>query len=301
MFLLLAACGGDDTTTTPSHLLLPGDSFYPESVTSTADGTLYIGSFGTGAVARFAPHAVEATTWIAASPEVPRVLGVLADDAGGALWLCADDTATTNPRPPELRRYDLASGALIASYAFPAPAFCNDLALDGDHDLYVSDSLGTIYRLIDQAAVLTAWSHDAALAPTTAGGFGANGIAWDGGNGLYVTNFEANQLLHVAINPDGSAGTPTVQATTGALSGPDAIRLLDDHSLLVVEQTAGRLTRIALPDGTETPLASGLAQPTSVTVHDGTAWVAEGQLGHILGTVPGPPTLPFDLARVDLP
>ena len=300
----LAACSSakpvSDAGSPPAHLALPGDTYYPESVTGTADGALYVGSFGTGAVGRFAPDATSATTFIAPSADVPRALGVLADEAGHALWLCADDTSTTNPIPPSVRRYDLTTGAFVAGYHFPAPAFCNDLALDGHHNLYISDSLGSIYRLADGADHLTQWSHDAALAPLTASGFGANGIAWDGATGLYATNFEANQIVHLAITADGSAGPATALTVSTPLSGPDAVRLLDAHTLLVVEQAGGKLTQIALPDGTASPLATGLAAPTSVTVHASTAWVTEGQLGHILGTVPGPPTLPFDLARVAL-
>lgn len=288
--LLLAACSsGADA---PALVELPGADFYPESVTATATGQLLVGSFGTGAIAAVAP----AAPFIAASADVPRALGVLAD--GDDLWLCADDTAATNARPPQLRRYDVATGALRASYGFPAPAFCNDIAVVGD-TVFVTDSLGAVYQLAGDA--LVAWTRDPLIAPAAPGGFGANGIAWDGGRNVYVTGFDQNRIVRFAIQADGSAGPGALVDVSPALAGPDALRALDASTLLVVEQAGGKLTQISLADGRATPLATGLAAPTSVAVHDGVAWVAEGQLGHILGTADGPPTLPFALRRVELP
>lgn len=195
-----------DAPAAPAHLALAGDTFYPESITA-ADGRLFVGSFGAGTVATVAAGATTPAPFIAASPDVPRVLGVLAD--GGSLWLCADDTATANAKPPQLRRYDLATGAFQAAYDFPAPAFCNDVAADGAHNLYVTDSLGALYKLAAGGAQLTVWSRDPLLAPSAPGGFGANGVAWDGAGGLWVTSFADNRLLHVAIGADGSAAAAT--------------------------------------------------------------------------------------------
>jgi streptogramin lyase len=298
LLVVVAACAGDDA---PSRLTLPGDSFYPESVTATADGRLFVGSFGTGEVVTFAPGATTATLFIGASPEVPRALGLAADPGVGALWMCANDTAAQDSAAPRLRRYDLVSGELRRSYSFPAPAFCNDIALDGQHGVYVTDSLGAVYRMRAGADHLDPWTRDPLIAPAAPGGFGANGVAWDGSHSLYVTAFDTDRLVRFAIQADGSAAPGEEVAVTPSLSGPDALRALDEHDLLIVEQTGARLTRVTLPDGHATALASGLAQPTSVIAHGATAWVSEGQLGHILGTVAGPPSLPFDLRRVELP
>ena len=301
--LSLAGCSSSthsvDAPALPARLALDGAAFYPESLTATGDGRLLVGSFGAGEVAAFAPGATTPATFIAASPAVARVLGVLADEHAHVLWLCADDTATQSPAPPQLRRYDLATGAFQAAYDFPAPAFCNDLALDGHHDLYVTDSLGALYRLADGADHLELWSHDPLLAASVAGGFGANGVAVDGAT-VYVTSFNDNRLLRIAIQADGSAAPATELAVTPALVGPDAVRVQGAGTLLVVEQTAGRLTRVTVGDGHATTLAAGLDQPTSVAVRDGTAWVTQGQLGHILGTVAGPPALPFVVTPVTL-
>src|SRR5262245_50805250 len=44
-----------DLSTTVRQLEIPGEQFFPESVTASKDGTIYVGSFQTGAIVRFGP------------------------------------------------------------------------------------------------------------------------------------------------------------------------------------------------------------------------------------------------------
>jgi streptogramin lyase len=194
--------------------------FYPESLTTTAAGRLFVGGFGTWEVVTFAPGSTTPAELVPAGSDVKRALGLLADETAGSLWLCADDTAMQHPPPPFVRRYDLTAGAVQATYSFPAPAFCNDLALDAQHNLYITDSLGTLYRLAAGADHLEPWSSDPLLASSSPGGFGANGIAWDGGTNLYVTSFNDNRLLRLAIRDDGTAAPATEITVAPALMAP---------------------------------------------------------------------------------
>lgn len=43
---------------------LPGDRVFPESITSTQDGTLYVGSLGSGGVIRIKPGNAKPQVWI---------------------------------------------------------------------------------------------------------------------------------------------------------------------------------------------------------------------------------------------
>ena len=57
---------------------------FPESVTSTKNGTLYFGSLGQDSVYRAAPNASKAETWIMPKASgLQTVLGVLADEPAG--------------------------------------------------------------------------------------------------------------------------------------------------------------------------------------------------------------------------
>jgi hypothetical protein len=72
----------------PEVVTVPGDRAYPESVTSTVDGTLYVGSFATGGVLRVRPGATQAEPWIKPGANDSRsTLGVLADEASKTLWV----------------------------------------------------------------------------------------------------------------------------------------------------------------------------------------------------------------------
>jgi hypothetical protein len=65
----------------PSTVEIPGDRVFPESVTSTSDGTLYVGSFAGGGVAKAAPGATKTETFIAPGAFGTRsTFGVLADE-----------------------------------------------------------------------------------------------------------------------------------------------------------------------------------------------------------------------------
>ena len=233
---------------------------------------------------------------------VRSVAGVLVDDDSSLLYVCDNDLSPTNPGLPVVRSFRLQDGAPVASYPFAAGGFCNDLAFDGQKNLFVADSAGKIHRLEKGGSTLAVWSSAPLLAPSSPQGYGADGIVWDGASSLYVNTFSDSRLLRFPINADGSAGTPVSLTVTPALSSPDGMRLIDGNTLLLVEG-AGRLTRVAVSGATAsaTVLKDQLNGPTSVVRYDQAAWITEGQLGHLFGSIAGPPSAPFLVRRVDLP
>ena len=285
----------------PTSLTLPGDKYYPESLHAAADGTLYVGSLGTGQVVKFAPGATTSTSFIAAG-DPKGVAGVFIDSAGSTLWLCAADLSTTPPTT-EVRSYELATATKKASFTFSQPAFCNDFALDASGNLFVSDSFGNVWQLKKGATALTIWKTDPLLAPSTATGFGADGIALDGAGNLWVSAFSDSRLLKIAIASDGTAGALTQVTVTPALGTPDGMRFLDASTLVLADGASGTLTKVALSGttGTSSVLASGLNGPTGVVKIGSAFYVSEGQLGHLTGAIAGPPTTPFTVRVIAAP
>lgn len=296
---LTVACGSSGPADV-EQLALPGDNYYPESVSVAADGTLYAGSLATGQVVRFAPGQTAAQVFLPPGT-VPGVVGVLVDDTAGALYLCADDLSAQNPAPAAVHSFRLDDGTALAKYPFPAAGFCNDMTFDGQHNLYVTDSAGKIYRLPSGGSALSLWSSDRALAPTMPQGFGADGIVWDGQSSLYVNTFSDSTLLRLPIRADGSAGAAIPISVSPAISLPDGMRLLSPGTLLLVEG-AGRLSKLTVSGttATATVLKDGLNGPTAVAQYGGYGWVTEGQLGHFLGSLSGPPGTPFTVRRVPI-
>jgi sugar lactone lactonase YvrE len=282
--LALAACS-DSTTPEPDLLALPGQAYYPESLSAAADGTLFVGSLTTGEVTAFDPGATEPRTVIAAGAHgVTGVTGVLVD--GDELWLCAVDT--TFQRPTEVRSFTLA-GEPLDTFPLPATQFCNDLAFDATGTLFATDSFGgTIQRL--GASGFETYLEDPRFVPDSMGAFGLDGIAFVGDT-LYVNKLDTSELF--AIGPDRSIAPLDV-----TLQGPDGMRA-DGNSLLVIEG-AGRLTRVELDTLATTTISGDLDMPTGVVLARGSAWVTEGQLGRLFASPPVDPTLPFAVRRIDL-
>jgi sugar lactone lactonase YvrE len=288
----LLACAD---TPQPAQLALPGDAYYPESLNAGADGTLYVGSLTTGQVVAFDDGATTPRTVIAAGADgVTGETGVLV--RGDTLWLCSIDT--TFQRPTEIRSFDL-RGNPLARYPLAANQFCNDLAFDGAGDLFATDSFsGTIVELPAGGSELATFVQDPRFAAIAQGAFGLDGIAYDGKGALYVGTLDTGRLFRVALG----SGEITEVAVTPALAAPDGLRIVDDHTLLVVEGGANRLSRVAISGdaAAATALSTSLDQPTSVVVARGYAWVSDGQINRLFANPPQAPNLPFAVERVQL-
>lgn len=278
----------------PEQLVLPGTGFYPESLTAHADGTLYVGSLGTGQVVAYA-DGEESPRTIIAGHGVTNVAGVAVHD--DTLWLCSVDI--TFMRPTALRSFSL-EGVPGVTAPLAANQFCNDIAFDDAGNVYATDSFsGAILRLRPGATALETWTQDARFAASMQGAFGLDGIAYDGTGALLVNTFDRGKLFRVVIGASGAAGAITEIVVSPALASPDGMRALDADTLLVVEGP-GRLTRVELTGATATatPIVTGLDMPTSVVVARDAAWISEGQLGRLF--TGAPPAGPFLVKRVAL-
>jgi hypothetical protein len=276
------------------ELELPGSAWYPESLSASADGTIYVGSLATGEVGKFAPGEDQATAFIAAGGSVKGVAGVLVDDATKSLFICAVDPSFMSA--PSVRRYDLTTGNLAATFTVPMGGFPNDMVLDAAHKLYVTDSFGgNVWTIADVThdGALTVFAHDALLAPVHMNAFAADGITFDGTNTLYVNNNDTGALVKIALD----TAAVTQVTVTPALAHPDGQRQLNASTLAIVDN-AGTLFEVALngATATATPIANHLDAPTGVAITQGHYWVTEGQITTSLLTGT-PPNLPFIVRR----
>ncbi len=294
-------CAGDDANTPapdaaapqqPEVIALPGQAFYPENLHAADDGTLYVGSLATGEVVAFANGDETPHTLIAPGQHgITGVTGVHVRDE--TLWLCSVDT--TFQRATEVRSFTRA-GTPLAVYPLPATTFCNDLATDAQGAVYATDSFsGTVQRLAPGATQFEQFVQDARFVPDSQGAFGLDGIVIAGSK-LIVNKLDTGELFSISVT------TKAIEPIelSAPLAGPDGMRLYDDDSLLVIEGTANRLSRVDITGalGTVSPIATDLDMPTGVTVSRGFAWVSEGQLGRLF--TGQSPNLPFSLRRVAL-
>lgn len=284
---------------------LPGDMFYPEGIASTADGTLYVGSVGTGQIVRVTPCETEVETFVDIGTSTRNVVGMIVDDAEGLLWVCDSDFSFMTP--PVLQAYDLASGDLVASHDFGAVGFCNDIAIGPDGAVYATDSLAPrVVRVAPADRLLDTPVEDWVSDPEFAvgmGEFGLNGIALADDTTLYAVNYQQGELYRIPIAGDGAAGPVTLLTLDVTLVTPDGLKALAPDRLAVVEQGLGALSSLDIAGDAATvgTIADTLDAPTTFAAGELDAWVVLGQLDHLLGIDPAPPTLPFTIVRVPLP
>jgi sugar lactone lactonase YvrE len=289
---------------------IPGTKAFPESITSTTDGTLYVGRVGDGGIVRIKPRTAESTIFIQPGASGSRsILGVFADEASSTLWACSNDLsalggpATGSDSRSALKAFDLKTGDGKRRVSLPGShAFCNDITVDGKGSVYITDSANpTILKLSPGAATFEVFARDSAFSPPQ-GGIGLDGIAFGGDGNLYVTTYTVGELLRVEIK-DGRAGRITKLPGTHHLKFPDALRALGDHSFLLIEGS-GTLDRVVIQGDAfaVTPIHGGFMTPTSVARIGTTAWVSEGQLTFFFDPSKKNswPSLPFRIYPVPL-
>ena len=278
LVIIVAAAAGLQAADRTEITFTDGKIF-PESLTSTKNGTIYFGSLGQDSVYRATGKEEKASVWIQPkSNGLMTVLGVFADEPAGTLWVCASATGGRGGTPvvgeTALKAFNLKDASFKASYPFPNGGLCNDIAVAKDGTVYATDTTGArVLRLKKGATAFEAWAADAMLLGTV------DGVALLADGNVYVNSVGQGTLLRIPVKADGSAGAITKLETSRPLTQPDGMRSVGSKTMLLVEG-AGRLDEVTINgDKAEVKvLREGLTGPTAVTVAGGTAYVAEARL-----------------------
>jgi len=292
-------------------IAVPGLKAFPESITSTSDGALFVGRLGDGGIVRVKLRTAESTVFVQSGASGSRsILGIFADEATSTLWACSNDlsalggSAAGSDTWSALKSFDLNTGDAKHSFSLPGShAFCNDITVDAKGSVYVTDSANpTILRLSAGATTFDVFAQDSAFSAPQRGGAGLDGIAFGSDGNLYVTTYTAGELLRVEIK-DGRARRVAKLSGNRHLQFPDALRSLGDNSFLLIEGS-GRLDRVVIRGDAfaVTAIHDGFVTPTSVTQIGTTAWVSEGQLAFFFDPSKKSlsPSLPFRIYAVPL-
>ena len=256
-------------------------NIFPESLTSTKDGTIYLGSVGQDSVYRATPQSSKAETWIRPkSNGLLTVLGVFADEATGTLWVCASASGGRDGAPfvgeTALKAFSLKEPSFKASYAFPGGGLCNDIAVAKDGTLYVTDTTtARVLRLKKGASALDVWASDPMLLNT------ADGVALLADGAVYVNSVGQGFLVRIPVNRDGSAGQIVKLESSRPLVNPDGMRSVGATTMLLVEGQ-GRLDEVTITGNKAEikVLKEGLTGPTAVTLAGGMAYLTEAKLNY---------------------
>ena len=275
--LILAAgmCAGQAVT----EITLPATRIFPESITSTADGTLIVGSLGHGNVLRIAPGKTTSDEWIKpGAGGLNNVLGVYADEKGKTLWVCSNNLENKGDATAVMA-FDLKSGAPKGAYKLPGEGpLCNDIVVGPDGTAYVADTrLATVLMLKPGAKALEVAAKDPLLA-------GADGLAFGDKTTLYVNSVTAGKLLRVDLGPDGKSKKVTELKLSRPLDRPDGMRAIGTHRLLLAENS-GKMDIVTFEGADKgnaviKTIKEGLESTPGVTATRGMAWLIEGKLNY---------------------
>jgi sugar lactone lactonase YvrE len=262
--------------TAVNEITLPGTRVFPESITSTVDGTLIVGSLGHGNVSRIAPGKTTAEEWIKpGTGGLNQVLGVYADEKGKTLWVCSNNLDKKG-EATSVMAFDLSSGAPKGTYPLPGDdALCNDIAVASDGTAYVSDTRqASILMLKRGGKDLEIAAKDPLLA-------GADGLAFGEKAILYVNCVTTGKLLRLDLGADGKSKGIVDLKLSRPLERPDGMRAIGKNRLLLAENS-GKMDIVTFDGQTAMvkTIKEGLESTPGVTATRGMAWIVEGKLNY---------------------
>jgi sugar lactone lactonase YvrE len=273
--VLIAASGYAAESIT--EITLPGTRIFPESITSTSDGTLIVGSLGHGNVLRIAPGTAAVEEWIKpGTGGLNQVLGVYADEKSKTLWVCSNNLQNKGEATAAMA-FDLKTGAVKGTYVLPGDGtLCNDITVAGDGTAYLTDTRqGSVDMLKPGAKTLEVAAKDPLLA-------GADGLAFGEKTVLYVNSVTAGKLLRLDLGPDGKSKSVVELKLSQPLERPDGMRAIGKNRLLLAENS-GKMDIVTfegqdLHNAMVKTIKEGLVMTPAVTATRGMAWIVEGKL-----------------------
>jgi sugar lactone lactonase YvrE len=196
-----------------------------EGLTVGPDGNIYAPTFGFNAngalggnalLFKITPNGTVSKVTIANSS--PHMLGLAFNPATHILWALDFGAGNVLAVDPNTGNSSVLAGPI-------ANSGLNALTFDKHGNGYVSDSFnGKIWKIDKHGGGATAWSSDPLLGPGSGltPPFGANGVEFSNdGSLLYVANTAFHQIIQIPVNPNGSAGKPSILIT--GINAPDGI------------------------------------------------------------------------------
>lgn len=282
----------------------PQPRIFPESITVTRSGDLYVGGADDGTIWRARPGDSEAKVWLAPEKSgLVAMLGVYADEKAGLLWACGrprrGDPDEARDRASALFAFDLATGDAKGRWQMPRGAkdVCNDMVVGADGSLYISETAGgRILRVAKGASALDVWFADPRLA-------GIDGIAFDRDGVLYLSTVGTSRAFRLPLDKDGQAGALSELTPSRPLDHPDGMRFVAPHRFLLGENGEHGGISEAVVNGDKLEirtLAGGRAGTTSAIAYRGRAYGVVAHLDYRAPEKAGQDPGPYSIYSVPL-
>ncbi|MEM8808598.1 MAG: gluconolaconase [Cyanobacteria bacterium P01_G01_bin.38] len=285
---------------------LPSGFAYPNGITTGPDGMLYVGSVTSGNILSVSSDGA-ITTAFEETDEVFAGTSVRFDPLTELLWVASPDflgeevNGEIVRRPHRVAAIDLSNSSIVWSSAMPDEGFANDIALDGEGGVFITDSVrDRILYLSGPGAGFETVAADPLMEP---GDLGPAGIAISPDGDLITGLYSDGTLLRVTLGTDETPAQVTPINLPRSLENPDGLAFAPDGQLLVLEGAAesgnGKLLAVDLSSPephTVDVLLDGLESPLNLTVTGDRIAITESRIRHLL--VDGPTLTPPEIFRI---
>lgn len=273
---------------------LPGDDAYPASVAAAPDGSVYSGSYVTGALWRVAPDG--SLSELAGTRGVLGAVSGLTVGPDGALYVVYLSGPALAAVGGGVAR--VAPGGQITTFAAPAGGLLlpDDIALDAQGRVYVSDrGRRAVLRFAPDGSAGAVWWTP----PVPDGGMSAapTGLAYDAATDtLIVTDSHLDDIYRLSL--DGQL-VETLYAQAGRPDAPglDGVTAAPDGAIYAAARAQNRV--VGVVGGALVTLAEGFRGVSDVDYRAGRLYAANFDSFSLVVSALQP-RLPFALDVIEL-
>jgi hypothetical protein len=263
---------------------------YPEGTAySTKYKTFYVSSLHYGKISKV-DFAGKVTEFIN-DDELVSTIGILADEKRNSLYVCISDpgvsvktNAATQGKLAKIAAYNLATGkrkfiANLGALNKEGGNFANDVTLDAEGNIYVTNSFSPIIFKVTQTgkasifATSDLWKGE---------GFNLNGIVYHKDGYLLAAQSNTGSIYKISI----ASPQNITKVNAPAITGADGLVLGNKNELLVISNSSQKVTRFILDNRSNNTKAAGEAAteftfPTTGVFVKGKYYVLNAKLNEI--------------------
>jgi sugar lactone lactonase YvrE len=292
----------------PEQLIINSDALYPEGVAyNSRTGEFYVSSLRKGAIGTLNSSGVY--TQVFEHPDLISSIGLSADITRDRLIACVSDPGVgikTNEKTKgnlaRLMVFNVNSKKLIKKIELgqlkKGGHFCNDMTVDDQGNIYVTDSFSPVIYKVDKAYKASIFAESESFKGE---GFNLNGIVYHPKGYLLVAKYNDGSLWKVSVkNPKDI----TQIRLKEPYSGLDGLVLISENEVVGIQNNgADKVHKFTTSDDWKTAstvtVTPQLKFPTTgVKTTDG-VYVVEGKLSEIFADIKTATSSKYTLKAID--
>lgn len=280
------------TPQSAGNITFHADEAYPESVAwSARQRTFFVGSFHKGTIGKVSPEGKYKA--FASDKRMVGSAGIKYDAKRNWVWAALCDVGAATRSSPSTQgklgaviAFDASTGKAMR-YIDLAPlvggGHCtNDLTIDPDQNIYVTDSIAPVIYVIDRHFRPRVLVRSEKFQGEN---FNLNGIVYHPDGYLLVGKHNSGEFFRISLKPRVEIQQVELPA---AVPGADGIELVDGHTLLVAQNLGhDRAVLLTSTDGWKSAeiqevSKSAVSFPTAITIKGREAYMLNNRVDTLI-------------------